>query len=552
MLSNNLTDFDNSKISEKKGSKSAGDNDSLRFLQLICKENQFLFSAASGFILLFTFILDKKGAFQSEIIISLYLVSYFFGAYYLLREMVQLIKSFRFDIDFLMLVAAAGAAILGNWAEGGLLLFLFSLGHAFEHYASCRADSAISDLSKVTPKTALLKTDRCTEEVAVECLNLKEVVIIKPFAMIPVDGKVIFGSSNVEEATITGESLPVEKFPVNESQDCSFDKLPPNQRVFSGTFNGNGYLEVEVLKLAEDSTISKLIRLVHEAKSQKSQTQRFTEKFEKVFVPFVLVFVFALNFAFLFIDETFADSFYRAMSVLVVSSPCALVISTPCAVLSGVAGAARRGVLIKGGRPLELLGSLKAIAFDKTGTLTKGTPKLTSVIPWNETDQELMLGIVIAVEKQSEHPLAKAIVQDGLKLISDAVLPESSEFEACTGYGVKAKVYNDSIRIGKPTFFPEAATKLSKEQLLIIQELENRGETVMLVVKGEIFLGLLAVRDAARSESPKVLDQLRKLGIERIIMLTGDNQRVANAVAAEVGIEESWGNLLPEDKVQKS
>lgn len=284
-----------------------------------------------------------------------------------------------FEIDFLMLVAAIGAAILGEWAEGALLLFLFSIGHALEHFAMNKARKSIAALAELAPKTALLKKNGKTEEVDISALSIGDTIVVKPNSKIAADGIVVNGKSTVNQAPITGESVPVDKVAVeNPEEDWSQeDDIKDENRVFSGTINGNNTLEIKVIKEAKDSTLSRLVKLVNEAQTQKSPTQRFTDKFEKYFVPAVLGLVVILNFAFLVIDESFSESFYRAMAVLVAASPCALAISTPSAVLSGVARAAKSGVLIKGGRPLEDLGVLTALAFDKTGTLTEGKPKLT-------------------------------------------------------------------------------------------------------------------------------------------------------------------------------
>ncbi|MBS1527038.1 MAG: heavy metal translocating P-type ATPase, partial [Bacteroidetes bacterium] len=298
--------------------------------------------------------------------LSCYIVAYFFGGFFTAKEAVETIFKGGFEIDFLMLVAAAGAAILGSWVEGALLLFLFSLGHSLEHFAMGKARKSIAALTSLAPPTALVIRDGKRVEVRIEELQLGEVIVIKPNSKIPADGVIVKGEGSVNQAPITGESVPVDKSPVPDP-DKNYSKektIKAEYRVFAGTINGGSVLEVKVIREAKDSTISRLVKMVNEAEKQKSPTQLFTDKFEKYFVPAVLVLVTLLCFAFLVLDEPFSKSFYRAMSVLVAASPCALAISTPSAVLSGVARAARGGVLIKGGRPLEDLGELKAIAFD--------------------------------------------------------------------------------------------------------------------------------------------------------------------------------------------
>ena len=279
---------------------------------------------------------------------------------------------------------------------------------------------------------------------------LLDTIVVRPNSKIPVDAVVVYGQSSVDQSAITGESIPVDKVAVEElGIDYSKEKdINAKNRVYSGTINGNGSLEVKVIKETKDTTLSRLISMVNEAQTQKSPTQRFADKFERYFVPSVLGLVILLLGAFLVIDETFSDSFYRAMTVLVASSPCALAISTPSAVLSGVARAAKGGVLIKGGRPLEDLGTLTALAFDKTGTLTEGKPKLTKVIPLNNLTENELLKIVVAVESLSDHPLAKAMVSDGKKLLGGELIPEAKDLESILGKGVEATLGNDKIYIG--------------------------------------------------------------------------------------------------------
>ncbi len=312
----------------------------------------------------------------------LFVIAILLGGYFILIEAVQTIRQGKFEIDFLMLVAAAGAGALGEFQEAALLLFLFSIGHALENYAMGRARKSIAALSDLAPPTALVKRNGTTTEVGVEELALGDVIVVRPNSKIAADGVVVSGNSAVDQAPITGESVPVDKAPVSDpAATVNLDTLAPEHRAFAGTINGSSPLEIRVLKLAGDSTLSRLVTLVKEAETQQSPTQQLTDKFERYFVPAVIGLVFLLLFAFLVIDEPFSVSFYRAMAVLVAASPCALAISTPSAVLAGVARAARQGVLIKGGRPLEDLGGITALAFDKTGTLTEGKPRLTEVIP---------------------------------------------------------------------------------------------------------------------------------------------------------------------------
>ncbi|MDI1324416.1 MAG: heavy metal translocating P-type ATPase, partial [Algoriphagus sp.] len=468
-------------------------------------------------------------------------------------EAIQTIAKGGFEIDFLMLVAAIGAAILGEWEEGALLLFLFSLGHALEHYAMNKARKSIAALAELAPKTALLKKNGKTVEVGIEELNIGDIIVIKPNSKISADGVVVDGQSSVNQAPITGESVPVDKVPVDDPEKdwSQMDVIKDDNRVFSGTINGNNTLEIKVIKKASDSTLSRLVTLVNEAQTQKSPTQQFTDKFEKYFVPSVLVLVVILNFAFLVIDETFSESFYRSMAVLVAASPCALAISTPSAVLSGVARAAKGGVLIKGGRPLEDLGVLTAIAFDKTGTLTEGKPKLTKVISFGELKEDELLKIAVAVENLSDHPLAKAVVRDGKERLKGVEIPEAKDLEAVLGKGIKASLGGDKIYIGNLELFETLDDKNpSNETEEIVRAVESDGNTTMLIRRNDEYIGIIAMMDTPRKEAKNTLDELKKLGIKRMIMLTGDNQKVADAVAKEIGLTDAWGSLLPEEKVE--
>ncbi|MDD2285432.1 MAG: heavy metal translocating P-type ATPase, partial [Paludibacter sp.] len=357
---------------------------------------------------------------------------------------------------------------------------------------------------------------------------------------------------SVNQAPITGESVPVDKMPVDDPEkDYSNEKdISDKNRVFSGTINGNNTLEVKVIKVASDSTLSRLVKLVNEAQTQKSPTQRFTDKFEKYFVPAVLGLVVLLLGAFLVIDESFSDSFYRAMSVLVAASPCALAISTPSAVLSGVARAAKSGVLIKGGRPLEDLGVLTALAFDKTGTLTEGKPKLTKVIPLNNTDENELLKMAIAVENLSDHPLAKAVVRDGKTRLKEDNIPEAKDLEAVLGKGIKATLGEDKVYIGNLELYEALDDKKPSEEITEkVKALESEGNTTMLIRRNDDYAGIIALMDTPREEAKRTLEQLKKIGIKRMIMLTGDNQKVADAVAKEIGLTDAWGSLLPDEKV---
>ena len=517
------------------------------------KNSELIFSICCGALLGIGFGLSFLEDVPQWVSLAMYIGAYFFGGFYTAKEAIETILKGGFEIDFLMLVAAIGAAILGEWAEGALLLFLFSLGHSLEHYAMGKAHKSIESLATLAPKTALKKTEGSSVEVGIEELEVDDIIIVKPNSRIAADGVIVKGSSAVDQSPITGESIPVDKEAIKEQdeQHISLDNVPQENRAYSGTINGNGTLEIKVLKIAEDSTVSRLITLVNEAKAQKSPTQLLTDKFEKYFVPSVLVLVVLLCFAFLVLDEPFSDSFYRAMAVLVAASPCALAIATPSAVLSGVARAAKKGVLIKGGRPLEDLGVLTAIAFDKTGTLTEGKPKITEVIAWNSISEDELLGTAVAVEGLSDHPLAKAVVRDGKERMEGKKIPEADSLEAVLGKGIKANVGADKIYIGNLDLYEALDdNKPSQEIIEKIESLESNGNTTILVRKNDTYIGIIGLMDTPRAAAKSTLAALKEIGIKKMIMLSGDNQKVADAIAQEVGLTGAKGSLLPEEKVE--
>lgn len=488
----------------------------------------------------------------SRLPIIFYVFAYFFGGYFTLREAIITVRKGQFEVDFLMLVAALGAATLGKWAEGSLLLFLFSLGHALENMAMNKAKQSIEALAALAPKTALVRRGDQQTEIPVAQLQKNDIVIVKPNSRIPADGMVVAGNSAVNQAPITGESVPVDKLPVSNPDAYANNEkaIPPANRVFAGTINGAGALEILVLREAKDSTLARVVQMVQNAEQQQSPTQQFTKKVERYFVPAVLILVILLLFAFVIVDETFRDSFYRAMAVLVAASPCALAISTPSAVLSGVARAARQGVLVKGGRPLEELGVLTALAFDKTGTLTEGKPVLNAIVPLNGTTEHGLLQAAIAVERLSDHPLAAAIVKGGLEKLNGVPVPEAIGMRAITGKGIEAMWQQQRIAIGNAELFREDGQSTIPDNIQQqVTQLQLQGNTTMIVQQENTFIGILGVMDVPRPEAAGVLQQLKQMGIQKMIMLTGDNQRVADAVARQIGLTEARGDLLPEEKV---
>ncbi len=515
---------------------------------------ELIFALASGGVLGVGFALERLApGVAAWIPLTLFVIAYGFGGFFTVREAVENLRRKRFEIDTLMLVAAAGAAALGAWAEGALLLFLFSLGHALENYAMGRAKRAIEALADLAPRTAHVRRDGQVVELPVEQLEVGDTVVVRPNERLPADGFVVLGATSINQAPVTGESMPVDKQAV---ADPAAARARPAQigtasLVFAGTINGAGAIEIETTRKSSDTTLAKVVRMVSEAETQKSPTQRFTDRFERVFVPLVLALAFVLLFAWVVVDEPFRDSFYRAMAVLVAASPCALAIATPSAVLSGVARAARAGVLIKGGAPLENLGSLKAIAFDKTGTLTEGRPRITEIVPVGGNREEDLLATAVAVERLSDHPLAEAIARDGGARLGKTAIPAATDLKSLTGKGVTAALEGETVWIGKPEVFgADGVAPLSDEAALVVAQLRFEGRTLMVVRRGARDLGVIGLLDTPRAAAKPTLAALRALGVQRMIMISGDHQKAAQAIAGQVGLTEAWGDLMPEDKVE--
>ncbi|MFD0358924.1 heavy metal translocating P-type ATPase [Streptomyces sp. NPDC127110] len=490
---------------------------------------------------------------------ALFVAAYVFGGFFTLREAVAALREGCFQVDFLMLVAAAGAAAIGRWEEGAVLLVLFSLGHALEEYAMGRARRSIEALGALAPRTALVRRTGAAEpvEVPVEELAVGDTVLVRPHTRVPADGFVAAGGSSVDQSPITGESVPADKTPVADRAAALADPAAtdPGSRVYAGTVNGSGTLDVVVTRLAADNTLARVVRMVQDAEERTSPTQRFTDRFQKVFVPGVLVLVAALMGFGALSGEPFTDSFYRAMAVLVAASPCALAIATPAAVLSAVGRAARGGVLVKGGAPLEEFGRLSTLAFDKTGTLTEGRPRLTEALAADGAGREELLRTALATQRLSDHPLAQAVVRDAPALLAATpaaagAAPEAVNLRAVIGRGVSAELDGEAVHIGSLSYADTLAGPPVPPALRErTEELARTGRTTMLVRRGDRWLGTLGLMDAPRPEAAGTVAALRTLGVTRTVMLSGDDQRVADAVAREVGMDEALGGLMPQDKV---
>jgi Cd2+/Zn2+-exporting ATPase len=496
----------------------------------------------AGFFLLIGWAGETLFGLKPSVAIGFYVLAYVAGGYDVSRHAIPALFKLHFDTDVLMILAAIGAAILGEWSEGAFLLFLFGLGHAGEHYAMGRARYAIRALADLAPKTARAQRDGRELEVPVTDLHLGDTVLVRNGERIPADGRVVRGQSAVNQSPITGESLPMDKGPGDE--------------VFAGTINGDGSLELEVTKRAEDTTLSRVVQMVAEAQSQKSLTQRLTERFTRVFVPVVI----ALDALVIVLPPLlgwadWSDSFLRGMVLLVAASPCALVVGTPASVLTGIAQAARNGVLIKGGIHLENLGTLDALAFDKTGTVTRGRPEVTDVTVTEHGRQtaDSLLSLAAAAENRSSHPLAQAIVRAAA--VRGLTLPNTGDLEAVSGRGVRSSLNGQPIIIGSLGLFQSEDISIPGELRASVEKLELEGKTSVLVYgptqTGEVrFLGIIGLADIPRQTAKTALQELKEMGIRKTVMLTGDNERVAAAIAQQVGLTDYRANLLPEQKVK--
>jgi Cd2+/Zn2+-exporting ATPase len=437
------------------------------------------------------------------------------------------------NVDLLMLLAAVGAALIDQWHEGAMLLFLFSLSNVLQDYAIGRSRQAIRSLMKLYPAEAKVKRPTGVQVVKLDQLRPGDIVLIEPGERIPVDGVIVAGRSAVDQAPITGESMPVEK--------------AAGDKVFAGTLNQQGSLDVEAAGHASDTVLARIIRMVEEAQDSKAPTERFLERFEQVYA---LVILSAVGL-FIVVPPAlgwmpFADNFYRAMVLMTVASPCALVISTPAAFISAIASAARTGVLFKGGAYIEGLAAIKAVAFDKTGTLTAGRPTVTDLVPADGVTESELLIAAASAEARSEHPLAKAVVAAHKAGVwSHLPLPEPTAFEALPGRGVVAVVAGACIEVGSPLALADGLPAALDAQRV---RLESEGKTVMLVKRNGQHIGALALADGLRPEAKAMIAGLKAQGIT-VAMLTGDNARVAARIAAQAGVDRVYAELLPQDKV---
>ncbi len=438
------------------------------------------------------------------------------------------------DINVLMLIAVVGALAIGEWFEAATVMFLFALAQLLEARSMARARGAIRALMDLTPAEALVRRGASEVRLAIDAVQVGDVVIVRPGEKIPVDGHVAAGSSFVNQAPVTGESLPADKGPGDE--------------VFAGTINGRGALEVIVSRRRQDTTLARIIHLVERAQAQRAPTQSFVDRFARVYTPIVLVLAVVVAIAPPLLGAgPFRDWWYRSLVLLVISCPCALVISTPVSIVSALAAAARKGVLIKGGVHLERTGDVRCVAFDKTGTLTRGRVRVVEVVPVNGVPRTELLSVAASLEARSEHPIAHAIVQHAL---AEGVTPAKAEdFQALPGLGAQAVVGGADVIIGSHRLIEERGL-CSPAVDAELKRLSASARTVVLVASpGSGVSGVIAVADETREAARDTVELLRHHGVHHVALLTGDNEATARALAADLGIDEVCPELLPEDKV---
>lgn len=442
------------------------------------------------------------------------------------------IKSRSLDMNVLMSVAAIGASIIGEWLEGATVVWLFALGNALQNRSIEQTRNSIRNLMDLASAEAWVKIGSQLVKKPVEDVSVGDTVVVKSGDKIPLDGEIVQGETSVDQAPITGESIPVDK----EVGDT----------VYAGTINESGSIEVKVTKLVEDTTISKIIHLVEEAQEQKAPTQAFVDKFASIYTP--IVFVLALVIMVLpplFNFGTWSEWFYKGLELLVVACPCALVISTPVAIVSAIGNAAKNGVLIKGGTFLETAGSINAIAFDKTGTLTEGKPKVSAIHALNNSEDEL-LSIALTLEEYSSHPIAKTIVEYSK---DKGIQAKNGElFKNIVGKGVQATIDGAIYYAGNLKLFEEKNISLNNAENKV-RKIQSQGKTVVIIGTKQKVIGIISVSDTIRTTTVKALNGLKQVGISQVVMLTGDNEGTAKIISNEANVNRYFAELLPEDKV---
>ena len=466
---------------------------------------------------------------------ALYILAIIIGGFDLFKEGFSDLIKLDFSMESLMTIAIIVAAFIGEWAEGSIVVILFAISEALERFSMDKARQSIRSLMDIAPKEALIRRNNVEQLVSVDKIDIDDIMIIKPGQKIAMDGLVINGHSSVNQAAITGESVPVEK--------------QLDDEVFAGTLNEEGVLEVKVTKKVTDTTIAKIIHLVEEAQGERAPAQAFVDKFAKYYTPFIIIMALLIVVVPpLFFGGDWNKWLYQGLSILVVGCPCSLVISTPVSIVSAIGNAAKNGVLVKGGVYLEEIGHLRAIAFDKTGTLTKGKPVVTDFIATSSETDINYLSIISSLESLSQHPLASAILNEADKTNVDYKSIQIEDFQSITGKGLTGIHQNIRYYIGSPKLF---SASVIEETAVKVQyrKFQEQGKTAMYFGTDEQILGVIAVADEVRDSSAAVISELHKLSIEHTIMLTGDNTKTAESIGKQLGVTEIKGDLMPQEKL---
>lgn len=498
----------------------------------ILEHKELIAALISGFIILLAWRMDSTE--QTTAAVIAYLTAFFIGGYAKAKEGIEdTIESKSLNVEILMIVAAIGSAIIGYWMEGAVLIFIFALSGALETYAMNKNNREISSLMELQPEEAwLVRGGFEPIKVSVKDLKVNDHILVKPGERVPADGEIFKGVSTVDEAAITGESMPITKNVGNE--------------VFAGTVNLNSVLTVRVTKPSSETLFQKIITLVQSAHSEKSPSQQFIERFESVYVKAVLIAVAVMMvLPHYLLGWDWTTTLYRAMVLLVVASPCALVASIMPATLSAISNGARNGILVKGGVHLEHLSTIRVLAVDKTGTLTQGIPVVTDFIVRDDLDKQQTLALIAGIEGQSNHPLAQAI--NAFAKEQDVITQHNITIEDIPGYGMKAQFNEQSYLIGKPDFVgADLANRFADGAL---ERLANDGKTIVFLKDSQGIAALIALKDVVRDEAKKAVAALQELGIN-VAMLTGDNETTAKAIAKEAGVTTYVAECLPETKVE--
>ncbi|MGB3569522.1 MAG: cation-translocating P-type ATPase, partial [Priestia megaterium] len=485
----------------------------------------------SGILIALGFIGSHTGI-ASYMTTVLYAIAMIVSGYKPAKSAYYGIKSRSLDMNVLMTVAALGAAVIGEWLEGATVVWLFALGVALQTRSIEQTRNSIRGLMDLAPSEAWVKENGQLIKKAAEDISIGTTIVVKPGDRIPLDGEITNGESSINQAPITGESIPVDKV--------------VGDAVYAGTINESGSLEIKVTKLVEDTTISKIIHLVEEAQEKKAPTQAFVDKFATIYTPIVFILALFIMVIPPLFDGAWSEWFYKGLELLVVACPCALVISTPVAIVSAIGNAAKNGVLIKGGTFLEKAGAINAIAFDKTGTLTEGKPAVSEVVSLAAEENQL-LAITKTLEDYSNHPIARAIVDYAAEKKVGSL--QGSNFKILTGKGVQATIQETVYYAGNAKLFSDLETPLS-HCWSHIEKLQNEGKTIIIVGTAKSVIGIISVADTIRHTTVSALESLKQNGMQQIVMLTGDNEGTAKRIASESRVDRYFADLLPEDKVK--